>query len=376
MTLRASKFENALDRLLGISRVARVTGLDRSGVEVACAIRPGGHVLQVCNGKGDTWAQAALGARMETAELWAAERVDESRLRWSTAARLEARTGERAVAPQALDVGEPVASEVHTASLPCAFIDGTELFSGRRAWVPAWAVHCPPQGGALLGVALAPWSTNGMGAHRRAPAALAHALLEAAERHVLAKVLPEGWTEEAVDEHLLSKEEVSTRWPELHAATARMAGVSLRVLLFNLTPAVGQGPRVPTAGALLIDEEAGPMPLAAGYASASTLGAALRGALLEAAQSRLTDIHGAREDVAPQKSGDVAEFVRMCAAAQGCKGGGSTRREGPPLTVPAVMRQLWRAGIRTVVAVELAPVGCPFHVIKLVAPELEVSFLL
>src|SRR5215468_3351053 len=59
---------------LGVTRVARVTGLDRSGVEVACAVRPGGHVLQVSNGKGLTWEEARASALSEAAELWAAER--------------------------------------------------------------------------------------------------------------------------------------------------------------------------------------------------------------------------------------------------------------------------------------------------------------
>src|SRR5947208_11733958 len=44
---------DALQRAIGVTRVARVTGLDRSGIEVACAVRPLGHVLQVANGKGE-----------------------------------------------------------------------------------------------------------------------------------------------------------------------------------------------------------------------------------------------------------------------------------------------------------------------------------
>jgi ribosomal protein S12 methylthiotransferase accessory factor len=69
--------ERALDRLgqaIGVTRLARITHLDRAGVEVAAAIRPGGHVLQVSTGKGETWAAAARGALSEAAELTAAER--------------------------------------------------------------------------------------------------------------------------------------------------------------------------------------------------------------------------------------------------------------------------------------------------------------
>ena len=55
-------------RTIGVTRVARVTNLDRTGMEVACAIRPSGHVLQVCNGKGETFEDASAGAILEAAD--------------------------------------------------------------------------------------------------------------------------------------------------------------------------------------------------------------------------------------------------------------------------------------------------------------------
>ena len=86
-------FEERLAQAMGVTRVARVTGLDRTGVEVACAVRPGGHVLQVCNGKGLTYEQAALGALFETAELWAAEHVPPGVLVWGARGELDASAG-------------------------------------------------------------------------------------------------------------------------------------------------------------------------------------------------------------------------------------------------------------------------------------------
>ena len=83
-------FQARLAQAMGVTRVAQVTGLDRTGVEVACAVRPGGHVLQVCNGKGLTFEQACLGALFETAELWAAEHVVPGRLVWGARAELDA----------------------------------------------------------------------------------------------------------------------------------------------------------------------------------------------------------------------------------------------------------------------------------------------
>ncbi|HET9594084.1 MAG TPA: fatty acid-binding protein, partial [Anaeromyxobacteraceae bacterium] len=108
-----------LMRAIGVTRVARVTGLDRSGVEVACAVRPGGHVLQVTNGKGLRFAEAARGALCEAAELWCAERVGADELAWA----------------------EDPASGERFARRPAA-----DLVSGARGAVPAAAVHAPPQG--------------------------------------------------------------------------------------------------------------------------------------------------------------------------------------------------------------------------------------
>src|SRR6059058_3495084 len=91
---------DAVQRALGVTGVARVTGLDRSGVEVACAVRPGGHVLQVSNGKGESWEVARASALSEAAELWAAERVP-SPLRFGAA---------RELGPQAWLDAVPVAA--------------------------------------------------------------------------------------------------------------------------------------------------------------------------------------------------------------------------------------------------------------------------
>ncbi|HYG70302.1 MAG TPA: fatty acid-binding protein, partial [Anaeromyxobacteraceae bacterium] len=89
-------------RAAGVTRVARVTGLDRAGVEVATAIRPAGHVLQVSNGKGDGFADAATGAVLEAVELDAAERA---RVDAFGAATALAAAGARVLRPERLDGG-------------------------------------------------------------------------------------------------------------------------------------------------------------------------------------------------------------------------------------------------------------------------------
>ena len=135
-----------LGAALGVTRVARITGLDRAGVEVAAAIRPGGHVLQVTAGKGERWDEAARGALSEAAELDAAERprVDAR----ASFAELSAQFGEAAVDPASL---APGAAASRWRDLRLAWREAVDLASGAARLVPAHAVHCPPPGSEPLG---------------------------------------------------------------------------------------------------------------------------------------------------------------------------------------------------------------------------------
>jgi ribosomal protein S12 methylthiotransferase accessory factor len=292
-----------------VTRVARVTGLDRAGVEVACAVRPGGHVLQVSNGKGDTFEEAARGAVLEAAELACAEASPDVAA-FASAAEL----AQRGVA----FVGEDALGGAASGHR-LAWLTAEDLASGATVLAPAAAVHVPPQGGALLGLASVRWTSNGMGAHPLWTAALLHALVEAVERDQLARALPEGFTDEEVVRRRIGREALADVAPGVAARVARLEARGFDVHLFDVAPARGIG--LPVAGALLFDRERGPVPVTAGYACALDAAGALRGALLEAAQSRLTDIHGAREDVAAMDAREVERLRRACEkAARGERG--------------------------------------------------------
>ncbi|HET9554811.1 MAG TPA: YcaO-like family protein, partial [Anaeromyxobacteraceae bacterium] len=292
---------------LGVTRVARLTGLDRTGVEVAAAVRPGGHVLQVSTGKGETFEAAAAGALAEAAELVAAERPGP--LLHATAEELRARLGPGALlAPRDLAPSEaPPAWE----RLRLAWQEAVDLGSGRPCLVPAQAVHCPPAGAPPLGLSVLPWTSNGMGAHRSRDAALVHALLEACERDQLARALPRGFTAAEVRRRLLAPGSLGRAAPRTAAWAARLAARGFAVHLLDLTADLG----LPVAGALVADD-GGPVPLAAGYACRLGRDEALLAALLEAAQSRLTEIHGAREDVLHGERDAAEPLARWCRGAR------------------------------------------------------------
>ncbi len=360
---------DALQAALGVTRLARLTGLDRAGVEVVAAVRPGGHVLQVTNGKGETWAQAAAGALAEAAELWCAERP--LALLTGSTAELRGRFGDRGVlGPGELAGGGAPGWE----AARLAWRTGDDLLAGRPCLVPAHAVHCPPAGAEPLGPALVPWTSNAMGAHPVREAALLHALLEACERDQLARALPGGFTPAAVRQRLLAPGSLARAAPRTAAWVARLSARGFAVHLLD----AGAGLGLPVAAALLVDLEGGPVPVAAGYACRLGRDEALLAALLEAAQSRLTEIHGAREDVVhgDREAGlPLAALCRRARAGRRAAALPDLAARTPRAALLAVLGRLSAAGHRRVVAAELGgPPG--LHVVKVLAPTLRRSELL
>jgi len=335
----------------------------------------------VCNGKGRSWAEAAAGALLETAELWAAETVPAERLVWGAAAELE-RAGLEAWPAHALGSagGAPVA-RLAGDGVRCAWREASELHSGRPVLLPAQAVHCPPSGTPPLGPLSMAWTSNGSGAHPERARALLHALLEATERDQLARTLPEGWTQEVLEARLLRSASLQRAAPAVAALVAQLEAAGFRVHLFDLSPAAREpgAVRLPVAGALLVDQEEGPVPLTAGYACGLSRESALLRALLEAAQSRLTDIHGAREDIAAADREGARSLAAACEAVRPVR----ELRQLPELdaaspegAVQGVLARLRAGGFEDVAALSLeAPVE-GLSVVRVVVPGMQVSELL
>jgi ribosomal protein S12 methylthiotransferase accessory factor len=120
------------------------------------------------------------------------------------------------------------------------------------------------------------------------------------------------------------------------------------------------------------------VPVAAGYACRLERDAALLAALLEAAQSRATEIHGAREDVVPAVEREAARALGdACARVRPTRRAGAMaepRVAGAPARLAAVLDRLRRAGLRAVAAALPAPAG--LHVARTIVPGLLLSELL
>ena len=162
--------------MMGITRVANITGLDVIGLPVYTAIRPNARLLSTSQGKGIDDASAKTSALMESIELWHAEHIDDARLRWDTYGRMR-RTG-LTIDLRALATRAPVATDI-----PLLWIEGFCLLAQKPTWVPFDLVSmCDLRVGAVPTTALSSSST-GLASGNHVTEAIVHALCEIVERH-------------------------------------------------------------------------------------------------------------------------------------------------------------------------------------------------
>jgi ribosomal protein S12 methylthiotransferase accessory factor len=328
-----------------------------------------GHILQVSNGKGLTFEEAAQGALLEAAELHASERPPADLL-FTSARELRRLAADRVWSlDRCGSAGRPLKKELAPDEVHQGWAHGEDLFSGDRIWAPAQALFCPPGTGPWIGPSMLAWTSNGMGAHSRIEWALDHALREAVERHQLARALPRGWTRASAGRRRLSSRAILDAAPEADRLKASLEKRGFGAAVFDLRADIA----LPTAGAWLIDREAGPIPLTAGYACGLSWSEAIRGALLEAAQSRLTDIHGAREDIALTDPGAAAQ-LRVW---EGDRASTKPRLTAPPSPrrVKTVLAALRTSGYAHAAVFELGNYAGA-RVVKVIVPGFQISHLL
>jgi ribosomal protein S12 methylthiotransferase accessory factor len=269
---------------MGITRTANITGLDRLGIPTWIAVRPTALMVQVSNGKGIGHPAAKVGAVMEAIEHWHAENPVEA---FHKASECELRRQDQAYVPAAQIPGYISHLNV-TDRRVVAWVRGEGLPDNTPVWVPASAVF-------QISPMFFQSSTNGLGAGNHLAEATLHALYELIERDAMARLTNGGVSLPRGESRVVDLDTV----PEGLVTTLRKqlgrAGVTLILIR------VESYPPVCTFWATLID------PASSFACSLINLGhgshlsptvAAVR-AITEAAQSRLTFIHGSREDLSP-----------------------------------------------------------------------------
>ncbi|KXF75819.1 hypothetical protein ATN84_17825 [Paramesorhizobium deserti] len=348
---------------LGVTRLARVTGLDRIGIPVWNAVVPNSRSIVINQGKGIRDIDAKVSAAMEALERSVAcapeiDTVTATRAKLlASGMRAEPLICLTAAGHQDLGDGEET-----------SWVQGRELISGGEVWVPLDA--------ALLDRTVENcryWqSSDGLASGNTLDEAIFHGVLERIERdaETLWKVTsPTGRLACCIDPRSLAD-------PVVDDLCARIEDAGLLIQLFDITSDIGipcfvaiVGPRA-AAGAApcrFVDVAQG------NGAHPHPVRAAIR-AITEAAQSRLTFISGARDDIFPET------FLRPLPE--------ETRRllEGEPKPMDVkreaatggleqllahVLGRLQSAGITSAIALPLTRGEHPFAVCKIFIPELE-----
>jgi YcaO-like protein with predicted kinase domain len=177
--------------------------------------------------------------------------------------------------------------------LTILWIEGTDVFTAERVWVPYESVHLDfrvpgPQG---TGCFLA--TSTGLAAGNHLLEAVSHALCEVVERDAVAL-----WGERGEADRASRQVDLDTVTdPGCRRLLDAFAFAGVGVVVWDLTTDLG----LPVLSTTIVDRSPGMqrLPAAMGYGCHPDRAVALSRALTEAAQSRLTLIAGSRDDLLP-----------------------------------------------------------------------------
>lgn len=351
-------------RELGITRLARQTGLDRIGIPVWAAMRPNSRSLAVNQGKGIDDDAARASAIMEAAEYAIAERPD-APIHLATKADLIAR-GNR--------VFEPHRQMANGASIPddreLQWLRGRQFIAGGPVWVPLEAArldHTTQVFGGLVR------SSNGLASGNNDDEAVLHGVCELIERDATTLLSLRS------PRHILGSrlDPSSFESQTIHQLCGHLADADVHLDLFDLTTEIG----VPVIHAVVRDTRVAPhrqFDLAAGSGCHPFAPHAAVRAITEAVQTRVTNISGARDDFDPRdyheslrKALDVYLDASRSPAATMAPASIVGASATPTETIEAISMRLRRTGIVDLPIVFLGGARQDISVIKAFAPMLE-----
>ena len=280
-TQRAAPLDETLARIeplvpvAGITRVADITSLDRIGIPVFSCIRPTAMdgAITVYNGKGATIEESRISAIMEGIERYSSE-LHERRVHLAPYQEMLAHG--RVIDP--IDLILPEAVDLDRL-MP--WTEGYDIVNNQEVFLPAHAVFHP-----LPHNYRGPFrtTTNGLASGNTFEEAVFHALSEVIERDAWSLVeacrdtgpVVTGMTDPAI----LDMQE-------------KFAKAQVEVRVRDITSDIGIPTMAAVADDILLKD---PMLLTIGIGTHTSARIAVMRALTEVAQSRLTQIHGARED--------------------------------------------------------------------------------
>jgi ribosomal protein S12 methylthiotransferase accessory factor len=372
---RTASPEETLNRLkplmpvFGITRVANVTGLDTVGIPTVMVLRPNSRALSVSQGKGFTLAAAKASGVMESVESYHAERIT---LPLKLGSYEDLRYTHALVDVERLP---RLASGKFTPFLPLLWVEGRSLATGSGVWVPFEMVHTNYTLPLPTGHGYFQASSNGLSSGNHIVEAIIHGLCEVVERDACALWRLGG--EAAQDDTRVDLETVAD--PVCRDLLARFARAGIEVGVWDATSDVG----LPTFACRIVqgggDHYAANRP-AAGFGTHLVKEIALARALTEAAQSRLTHISGARDDLLRDEYEQFLDPAEQARWLNRIRLGSPIRDfneiapwHGQSLRedLDEILRRLRAAGLGEAIVVDLTKPEFNIPVVRVIVPGLE-----
>ncbi|MFL1528352.1 YcaO-like family protein [Pseudomonas sp. O230] len=280
--LETIKIAEAIAPSLGITRVTDTTWLDRIGIPVYASIRPAAKSGSLCvnAGKGLIEEEAKIGAYMEAIEFSLAEYGNSPivALKSTPTQLVESHTGKVDFVDFCVNYGLKANPEKLL-----MVVEAEELVNGGTALVPAGLVFIPytqNQGQKLFGQ-----SSNGLASGNDLLEASVHGLCELIERDIQAFDMIENTS------NFL---EIDTFSQAIENLISKIKNAELDIVVRHTDNFFG----LPYFQAFIMEAFPGaPISIATGTGCHPIKEVALIRAISEAAQSRLSHIHGGRDDI-------------------------------------------------------------------------------
>jgi YcaO-like protein with predicted kinase domain len=355
--------------VMGITRVANVTGLDAIGLPVVMVCRPNSRSVAVSQGKGIDLKSARASGVMEATELYHAETIT---LPLRLATYEDLRYQHNVV--EIDRIPRPSGSHFHP-NLRLHWCEGRDLLSGENVLVPYEIVHTDytmplPDGHGCFTA-----TSNGLASGNARIEAVSHGLCEVIERD--ATTLWKCRHEERLDKNRLALASVDDVLCQEVLGKLHRAGLSVAV--WDITSDIG----IAAFACFIVPRYNSAMwhsAVAAGYGCHPAREVALLRALTEAAQARLTVISGLRDDFRTEAYEQLLNPDVLIAIRNRVSSSAPTRRFSDVPTwdgetfeddVEWELECIRRAGIRQVVVVDLTKPEFGLPVVRVIVPGLE-----
>lgn len=374
-THRSHGLDHTLNRVLrlapvmGITRVANVTGLDSIGIPVVMVCRPNSRSVAVSQGKGIDLSSARASGLMEAAELYHAETAS---IPLRSATYEELRYQYKVVEPN--DLPKSAGSRFHSNRL-LLWCEGRDLLCAQNVLVPYEMVHTnyttpfPHGHGCFVA------SSNGLASGNQLVEAISHGLCEVVERD--ATTLWELRGQEKFGKGRLDLSSVDNQI--CRDLLGKLGRAGLSVAVWDITSEI----KLATFACIIVPQDDSALwsgSMGIGYGCHPNRAIAFIRAVTEAAQYRLTIISGLRDDFGrdaydQRLDPNLVAAVRSPAATLNeiCRFCDVPNWDGETIEddLERELECLQRVGFRQVLVVDLTKPEFALPVARVIVPGLE-----